>query len=384
MIKGFIDYNDVSIPFVIEDYRMELFTDSEILHKFIKEHNFKNNFILSGRSFSTGSTSTRITLLVEKAIGSTCYLTCYIIDNIVSTGKFDSIGFQSRFLDSIFRYKYNYMDHSRAGTNLAASQIDIYNIPFKAKEKDFQLTYRIGQRQRMGLLEDFEMWGETIVSLHDADIAECYRLAQLIERFAKFMSSNATITFKCIKLYCQGMLSGHFYYRHVSEDTWGDFDIRFYQFDVMKYSPKIIENLALDLGNKISKSIPLGHLQDSSFTNSPQRFIEQITAFEYLFEKLEPNKAKSDNYPLKRELALMFKKYPYINNGKKLSANQLSNRIKKLRVEILHGQAYYYDFNSNHDIHYLVYKLDDLIQAMSLKLVGFTQEEIQVFQKHIL
>lgn len=35
MVKGFIHYKDARIPFVIQDYRMDLFTDDSILNAFI-------------------------------------------------------------------------------------------------------------------------------------------------------------------------------------------------------------------------------------------------------------------------------------------------------------------------------------------------------------
>ena len=34
MIKGFIDFQEEKIPFVIENYRMELFTESDLLNDF--------------------------------------------------------------------------------------------------------------------------------------------------------------------------------------------------------------------------------------------------------------------------------------------------------------------------------------------------------------
>lgn len=46
MVKGFIFFRDGKIPFVIENYRMELFTDDSLLDDFCKEYNFKENYIL--------------------------------------------------------------------------------------------------------------------------------------------------------------------------------------------------------------------------------------------------------------------------------------------------------------------------------------------------
>ena len=46
MVKGFIFFRDGKIPFVIENYCMELFTDDSLLDDFCKEYNFKENYIL--------------------------------------------------------------------------------------------------------------------------------------------------------------------------------------------------------------------------------------------------------------------------------------------------------------------------------------------------
>lgn len=46
MVKGFIFFRDGKIPFVIENYHMELFTDDPLLDDFCKEYNFKENYIL--------------------------------------------------------------------------------------------------------------------------------------------------------------------------------------------------------------------------------------------------------------------------------------------------------------------------------------------------
>lgn len=45
MVKGFIIYKNGKIPFVIDKYRMELFTDDKILNDFMQEHNKKRNYI---------------------------------------------------------------------------------------------------------------------------------------------------------------------------------------------------------------------------------------------------------------------------------------------------------------------------------------------------
>ena len=50
MVKGFIFFRTGKIPFVIENYRMDLFTDDSLLEIFCKEYNFKENYILQGLS----------------------------------------------------------------------------------------------------------------------------------------------------------------------------------------------------------------------------------------------------------------------------------------------------------------------------------------------
>ena len=67
---------------------------------------------------------------VERSMGSTCYLRCYIINTIASKGNYDTIGFQSPFLDDVFRYKYEYLDMVRKGINLALEPKDVYMFPF--------------------------------------------------------------------------------------------------------------------------------------------------------------------------------------------------------------------------------------------------------------
>lgn len=54
MIKGFISFKDNKIPFVIENHRMELFSDSGITKDFAKEYNFKNDYILVGQCYYDG------------------------------------------------------------------------------------------------------------------------------------------------------------------------------------------------------------------------------------------------------------------------------------------------------------------------------------------
>lgn len=77
MVKGFIFFRTGKIPFVIENYRMDLFTDDSLLEIFCKEYNFKENYILQGQCFDIGPHGRKATFLVENSMGSTCYLRCY-------------------------------------------------------------------------------------------------------------------------------------------------------------------------------------------------------------------------------------------------------------------------------------------------------------------
>ena len=129
MIKGFIFFKEGKIPFVVNEYRMELFTDEDLLTAFSKEYNFKKNYTLHGQYFGNGIQGQLATFLVEYSMGSTCYLRCYIINMLASDGTYDTIGLQSPFLDDVFRYKYAYLDMVRSGINLAVEPQDTYTIP---------------------------------------------------------------------------------------------------------------------------------------------------------------------------------------------------------------------------------------------------------------
>ena len=135
MFKGFINYKQEKIPFVIDDYKMELFTDDSILEEFINEYRYQKDYILKGLCFQH-LTKRNITMLVERTVGETCYLACFYIEQVGETEKeFDAISFQSYFLDSIFRYKYNFLDASRDGYNWAEGQKEVYNIDFELAGK---------------------------------------------------------------------------------------------------------------------------------------------------------------------------------------------------------------------------------------------------------
>ena len=112
---------------------------------------------------------------------------------------------------------------------------------------------------------------------------------------------------------------------------------------------------------------------------SPQRYIEQTMAFEYLFDKLEHKKAKDKNCPLKEELKYSFNLFPELLSNTNESVDVISENIKELRRSVAHGYAYYYDFKSDSKAKYYILLLDKLIKKMSLKWIGFSEDEISDF-----
>lgn len=358
---------------------MEFFTDDDLLKEFSKEYNFKKNYVLKGQYFRNGIQGQSATFLVEYSMGSTCYLRCYIIDMRSTDGSYDTIGFQSPFLDDVFRYKYKYLDIVRSGVNLDIEPQDAYRIPFSMNNLNYELSFRVGHDNRLGLLEDFDRKGELLVKPHTNNIQECYNIAMVLHRLAMFMTSHAEAPFKYITLYNKGLKAGWFYFPHVTEDALSGYEGLFHELDVMKYIPNILNNIALDSGNKITQSIPLGHLGNFESLVSPQRFVEQIMAFEYLFDKLDHQKAQDSKFPLKSELECMFKEFPQLLSNTTLTAEKVSDQIKELRRTITHGYAYYYDFKNDSNTQYLMILLDRLIKRMSLKWIGFSEEDIEAY-----
>ena len=346
MVKGFIFFRTGKIPFVIENYRMDLFTDDSLLEIFCKEYNFKENYILQGQCFDIGPHGRKATFLVENSMGSTCYLRCYIVYTFNKDETYDRIGIQSPSLDAVFGYEHKYIEMVRSGINLALEPKKVYTIPFDMNKQKYELIFQIGHNHRLGLLEDFDRKGELILPLHTNEIQECYDIAIVLCRLAMFMTSHTDILFKRITLYRKEVSVGWFYCPFISEDAVDRYNGLFYEFDIMKYIPKLLNNIALDSGNKITQSIPLGHLGnfDSMFT--PQRFVEQIVAFEYLFDKLEHKKAQNLQFPLKKELEYMFNEYPQLLSQTNLSAEKVSNQIKEIRRTIAHGYFEFYAFLS--------------------------------------
>lgn len=378
MLKGFISFGEGKIPFVVENYRMELFTDDDLLKEFTKEYNFKHNYILEGQCFSNGFQGQKTIFLVEQSVGGTCYLRCYIIYMLTVQDEYDTIGLQSPFLDDIFRYKYNYIDMVRAGINFAVEPKDVYKIPFSMDGCQYELSFRIGHDNRFGLLEDFDKKGELLIPLHTDEIQECYNVSMILYRLAMFMMSQADVPFKRITLYKSGRKVGWFYCPLISEEAISLCDMPYCEFDVLKYIPKILNNIALDSGNKITQSIPLGHLGNIDAMFSPQRFMEQVMAFEYLFDKLEHQKAQDTRFSLKKELTYSLNLFPELLTNTRLSVDDISEEIKETRRTIAHGYAYFYNFKDDSKMKYLILLLDKLIRNMSLLWIGFSKEDIRL------
>lgn len=378
MLKGFIFFGEGKVPFVVENYRMELFTDDDLLKKFTKEYNFKHNYILEGQCFSNDFQGQKTVFLVEQSIGDTCYLRCYIIYMLAAQDEYDAIGLQSPFLDDIFRYKYNYIDMVRTGINFAVDPKNVYKIPFSMDGYQYELSFHIGHDHRLGLLEDFDKKGELLIPLYTNEIQECYNISMILYRLAMFMMSQADVPFKRIILYKSEQKVGWFYCPLISEEAISSCDMPYCEFDVQKYIPKILNNIALDSGNKITQSIPLGHLGNIDAMFSPQRFMEQVMSFEYLFDKLEHQKAQNTRFSLKNELIYSFNLFPELLTNARLSIDEISEEIKETRRTIAHGYAYFYNFKDDSKMKYLILLFDKLIRNMSLLWIGFSKEDIRL------
>ena len=218
-----------------------------------------------------------------------------------------------------------------------------------------------------------------MIPLHNKTIQECLDFSVVLNRLAMFMTSHSEAPFKRITLYQNGHKVGWFCCPLVSDNTTSGNGSFFYEFDVMKYIPKILSNIALDSGNKITQSIPLGHLSDFESMFSPQRLIAQVMSFEYLFEKLEHKKANDRKFSLKRELIYAFNLFPDLLANANKSADVISETVVRLRHAITHGHAYYYDFKGDSKVKYYILLLDKLIKKMSLKWIAFSDNDITNF-----
>jgi len=236
----------------------------------------------------------------------------------------------------------------------------------------------------MGLLEDFEKHGELLLNLNERTIQEYCSLSVVINRLATFMTSYSKTSFKRITLYKKGMKRGWLYTPIVLENSFSGYDVVFNNFEVMNYIPKILNNIALDTGNQIEKSIPLGHIKDDNSTFSPQRFIEQVMAFEYLYDKIDHQKAQNNRFTLKDELKEQFDNYSNLLSDVRFSSDNASEKIKEIRRRITHGYKYWYDFSTDQKIQLLMILLDKLIAKMSLNYIGFTDLEIKIYHQEIV
>ena len=84
--------------------------------------------------------------------------------------EYDSIGLQSPSLDEVFRCEYEYIDMVRAGINLAIEPKVVYKVPFGMNDQKYELEFRIGHDNRLGLLEDLDRKCELILPLHTNEI----------------------------------------------------------------------------------------------------------------------------------------------------------------------------------------------------------------------
>ena len=107
-------------------------------------------------------------------------------------------------------------------------------------------------------------------------------------------------------------------------------------------------------------------------------------SFEYLFDKIDHNKAQNKSFSLKMELSSMFTEYPELLNNTSWNPDSASEKIKEIRRKISHRYEYYYDFENDRDIQILMLLLDKLIKCMSLRWSGFTKDEIIDYSSSVL
>ena len=72
----------------------------------------------------------------------------------------------------------------------------------------------------------------------------------------------------------------------------------------------------------------------------------------------------------------MFNEFPQLLSLTKIPAEIISDQIKEIRRTIAHGYAYYYDFKNDSNTKCLMILLDKLIKCMSLKWIGFSNNDI--------
>lgn len=106
--------------------------------------------------------------------------------------------------------------------------------------------------------------------------------------------------------------------------------------------------------------------------------LEQVMSFEYLFDKLEHQKAQDKRFSLKKELTYCLNLFPELLTNARLSVDDISEEIKETRRTIAHGYAYFYNFKDDSKMKYLILLLDRLIRNMSLLWIGFSKEDIRL------
>lgn len=377
VFNGFIHYKNSKIPFVINKFQMDLFSDKSALAEFMKEYSFKSQYILKGERFINGTYSTEILMLVDHSVGSQCFLSFYIIANTQEKLEYDTLNFQSTILDNVFQYKYKFIELSKSGENLSSSQKEIYKIPFNLRNCQYDMSFKIGQKINLGLLEDFSRHGELSIKTKEISISECAEIIILTERFLKFLTRYSNITFEKIYLTRKGINVANLYCPFIGKNDY-DFDIAYQNFNIAFYGTKLLNNLGLELTNSIENSIPLGHIGDYKSSFLPQRFIQQIMSFEYIFEKINPKSNKC----LQKKLEESFSEFLYVIsiNADKNNLKSLTTNMKKLRVDITHGYRYFYDFDFADKTKLYFSYLDYLIECMSLKYLGFSKDEIEMFR----
>lgn len=384
MKKGFINFNDTKIPFILDkEYKLELFGEPHILSSFSKTYNFKKDYVLSGQCIDNGYMEREIILTVKYSISNICYINSYAIANSNKKLCFDEIIFSSKMINDIFQFNYNARQLSEKGVDLTKTLTTIYSDTFLIGDTKYDLKYSIGGRKIWPFpLDRMKINGELSISSLKSDILECSKICILIERFIKFMCAYADIIIDKIILMSNNFPIGHLYFNFKNKTDYHSDEIFFLETTPQSYCSKILDNLSLNLSNNISVSIPLGHIRNNTNKQSPQRFIEQIFSFEYIYAKLNPGeKSKRKQKSLEEKLKKYFDEYNDIINLKTFSAKKnYPNLIKELRRQITHGEKYYYEFKEYEEEYTYMIILDSLIEAMSLSYMGFTHTEIKKFR----
>lgn len=89
MLVGFVHYNDEEIPFALDKYRLELFSSGKQVSEFAKEYNHKTDYLLHGSLIDGKVISRGVTFLVERSMGGTCYLRCYVCSMLPTEKEYD-------------------------------------------------------------------------------------------------------------------------------------------------------------------------------------------------------------------------------------------------------------------------------------------------------